>query len=294
MTTIFYSELSSHLKINGEYLGTISKNPKVLADFNDNSILEFFPQSNEYYPITSSIKNPCSIKIFKLFDDIIIIPVYERKRNLPYKLIFQKSFNIYQGSLLITVIQDGYYKFYLDGLLTYIDELPFLIEECETKEVQNILFIIFKGKKQVIFAFDLKLGKLAYKSLADSVDFDGVFTVTNFYNTAIPVNVVERWEIPNFTLIGRSANTIKNQYEINPKLIGVSFFEFIALNLDTTFLLSNNIKSREKELHGFIGKPIVIFPYYKDFKKTVVVLNDSVHLYNLEYENGFINNILEE
>lgn len=294
MTAIFYSEIPSHLKINGEYLGVIGKNAKILDFFNDDCLLEFIPQSNEYYSITTSIKNACSIKVFYLFGDIIIIPVYERKRNLPYKLICQKTFNIYNSSLIITVIQDGYYKFYLDGLITYIDELPFLIKDCEIKEVQNILFIIFKGKKQVVFAFDLTLRKLVYKSLADNVEFDGAISVTNYYKTAIPLNIVERWEIPTFSLNKRSANLIKNQYEINPNLIGLSFFQLIALNLDTSFLLAENIKNREKELHGFIGKPIVVFPYCKDFKKTVVILNDSIHLYKLEYENGLINNILEE
>lgn len=293
MTAVFYSDITSHLKVNGEYLGVVSKNAKIVEIYDD-CLIEFIPLNNEYYPIISSLKNACCVKVFNLLGDLIIIPVYEKKRNLPYNLIFQKSFSVYNNSLIITVIQDGFYKFYIDGCLTYISELPFYCSECEVKEIQNILFIIFKGKKQVVFAFDLSTGKLVFKSLANSTTFNEFLTITNFYSTAIPVNVIERWDISNFSLIDRCAKPIKTQYDIHPKLVSVCFFEFIALSVDTSFLLSENIKSREKELHGFIGKPIVIFPYYKDLKKTVVVLNDSVHLYNLEYKNGLIDNILEE
>ncbi len=294
MTAVFYSEIPTHLIANGKFLGVINKNVKILEDFNENCILGFIPQDSEYYPITSWVKNAYSIKVFNLLGDKIIIPVYEKKRNLPYKLIFQKRFNVYNNSLLITLIQDGYYKVYLDGILSYITELPFVVEECEVKEVQNILFITFTGKKRIVFAFDLNANKLVYKSLADTIEFDGCLIVSNIYYTAIPVKVVERWDISNFSLIGRSANPLKSQYEINPKLISTCFFELIAINVDTSFLLSENIKNREKELHGFIGKPIAIFPYFKDFKKTVVILNDSAHLYSLQYKNGLIDNILEE
>ena len=108
MTAIFYSDITSHLKVNGEYLGVVSKNAKIVEIYDD-CLIEFIPQNNEYYPIISSLKNACCVKVFNLLGDLIIIPVYEKKRNLPYNLIFQKSFSVYNNSLIKPVLNNGYY-----------------------------------------------------------------------------------------------------------------------------------------------------------------------------------------
>ncbi len=293
MAYIFYSKTPCYFKINGEYTHNITKNPKILMNIDIGDFLNFIPLNKDFYTIETLLSDGNSLKIFDLFGDKIIVPLFDKKRNLPYKLIYQKNHNFYNNYLLITVIQDGFYKFYLDGAGNYIDELPFKVENVEVKEVQNIIFIIFYGLKKVIFAFDLSTNKLVYKNVVNDFNIEDCFTTTTFYKTLIPVNIIEKWDY-NFNHLNRECKLLKTPFDINPKLIGVAFFELISLNASVSFLLSENLKPREKDLLEFIGKPIIVFPYYKDISKTVVVLNDSAHLYSLSFSGGLITNILEE
>ncbi len=294
MALVFYSQIPSHLKINGNYIGVIGNNPKLFSEFNENAFMEFLPINKEFAPIYSTLKNPACIKTFKLLDDIYVIPVLEKKRNLSYKLLFQKSYPISSDRLLLTVIQDGFYKFYLDGAISYLGELPFKPQGFDVKEHLNILFISFKGVKTLLLAFDLNGNKLLYKNLADGFEITSELLSTTVYKTVIPVQIEEKYNLNDFSLIERKSTPLRSRFEIHPKLIPTAFFELVALSANTAFLLSDSIKNREGEISAFIGKPIVVLPYYKDISKTVVILNDSIHLYSLQIENGLIENILEE
>ena len=218
---------------------------------------------------------------------------FDKKRNLPYKLLYQNTFNLSNNFLLVTIIQDGFYKFYLDGAINYIDELPFKIENVEIKEIKNRLFITFYGIKTIVFAFDMQSKKLLYKNFLDEFELTDCFTASTIYNTILPVKIIEKRDY-DFNLINKDFEIIKKAYDINEKLVSVCFFELISLGVNVSFLLSENLKNREKDLHDFIGKPIAVFPYYKDINKTIVLLNDSAHLYNVTFNNGLIENILEE
>ena len=293
MAYIFYSETPCFLKIDGKFLDIVNKNAKILNEIDNFCFLSFIPISNDFYSVETTLKESFSLKVFNLLEDKIIVPIFDKKRNLPYKLLYQNRFKLRGDFLLVTIIQDGFYKFYLDGAINYIDELPFKIESVEIKEIENTLFVVFFGIKTLIFAFSLDKNKLIYKNFLDTFEFLENFTTTTLYNTCIPVNVTEKWDY-NFNLINRDFNIIKTLYDVHPKLLAVCFFELISLNANVSFLLSENLKNREKELHDFIGKPIAVFPYYKDINKTIVLLNDSAHLYNLTFNNGLIENVLEE
>ena len=293
MAYIFYSETPCYLKIDGKYEGVVNKNPKILKELNDCCFLSFIPISKDFYSVETTLKDRVLLKVFKILDDFIILPIFDKKRNLSYKLILQKNFNLRNDFLIITVIQDGCYKFYLDGAVNFIDELPFLIKDIEIKEVQNKLLIIFYGLKTVIFAFNLESRKLIFKNFLTDFKISDLFITNTHYDILLPVNIIEKWDY-NFKLIERDFENLKKPYDIHPKLLSVAFFELISLKANLSFLLSEDLKIREKDLLEFVGKPLAVFPYYKDISKTVVLLNDSAHLYSLSFQGGLITNILEE
>ena len=293
MAIIFYSETPCYIKIDGNYLGKVTKNPRILNDIKKESFLTFIPLLNGFHSIETTLLDAFNLKVFNLFSDTIIIPVFEKKRNLPYKLICQKNFKLYSGNLLVTVIQDGSFKFYLDGKISYLDELPFNVENIDVKEINNVVFIIFYGIKTIIFAFDINANKLIYKNFLNDFNVADCFTTCTRYDTLLPVNIIEKYDY-NFNLLSKDFEFIKKPHEINSKLLSVAFFELVALNADVKFLLSNDLKTREKEIYEFIGKPIAVFPYYKDISKTVVILNDRASVYSLTFLGGVISNILEE
>lgn len=293
MAFIFYSEIPCYIKIDGEFIGKLNKNPKILNFEKDFCFLSFIPLEKDYFTLETTISDRCNLKVFNLNNDLIIIPLFDKKRNLPYKLIYQKNFNTYNGNLLITIIQDGFFKFYLDGIISYLDELPFTVKDVDVKQVQSTLFIIFYGIKTIIFAFDLNDNKLLYKNFLTDFSISDCFTTTTKYNTLLPINIIEKYDY-NFNLLSREFELLKKPFDVNPKLLSVAFFELVSINAEIKFLLSENLKEREKDLFLFIGKPIVIFPYYKDISKTVVILNDKASVYSLSFSNGLITNILEE
>ncbi len=293
MSLIFYSLIPSRLK-GEKYLGEIGKNLTFLDNVESNSLLEFLPISKNYYPISTTLENSEQLKVFKLNGDSYIIPIFEKKRNLYYKMLFQKSFNIFNSKLLVTILQDGFYKFYLDGVINYIDELPFLVNSVLAKEYNNLLFLFFEGEKNLLYVFNLSENKLVYKDIIDSFEVENTLNVKKCYSTLIPAEIIESWSLDNFTLQNKKTTLNKSRFEINKKLLSLAFFELISISADTALLLSNNIKERERELHDFIGKPIVILPYYKDITKTVIINSDDIKLYTLEFNNGLIDNIIEE
>ncbi len=293
MSIIFYSPIPSHLK-GEKYLGQIGQNLTFLDRVESNSLLEFLPIFKNYYPISTTLENSEQLKVFKLNGDSFIIPIFEKKRNLYYKMLFQKSFNIYTSKLLVTVIQDGFYKFYLDGAINYIDELPFLVNGVLTKEYNNLLFLFFEGEKNILYVFNLNENKLLYKDIIDTFEVDATLNVKKSYNVLLSAEIIESWSLDNFTLIGKKTTLNKSRFEINKKLLSLAFFELFSISADTSSLLSSNIKERENDLHEFIGKPIVILPYYKDISKTLIITNEDIKLYSLEFNNGLINNIIEE
>ena len=165
----------------------------------------------------------------------------------------------------------------------------------EIKIINQALFIIFYAVKTLIFAFDLSSGELTFKRAVDEFLLDDNLTTVENYKTIIPARIYKIWDISNgFNCLNKRAQYLKTKYEINPKLLSVAFIELISIGADTSFLLSNEIKNREAELHDFISKPTVVFPYYKDFNKTVAVYNDSIKIYTIFYDNNFINNVIEE
>ena len=294
MNALFYSELPCYLKIDGDFVGEITKNVKIFKNFDADCLLEFIPKNTEYFSICTLLKDKLNVKIFCLNGDYIIIPLFQKKLNLKYNVLYQETLNVYNNQLVLTIISDGGYKFYLDGPITYTDGLPFKIESFEYKIFSNNLFLMFLGIKTVVLAFDLNSNKLLFKNMCDKVYFDGFLNIENTYKTAIPIITTEKWDLTNFKLVDKALNPLKIKYDVNSKLLSTAFFEWVSIGVSVKDFLSLDILSREQELYSFIGKPIAVFPYYKDINKTVVLDNQNAHLYTLEFKDNLIFNVLEE
>ncbi len=294
MSALFFSELPCYLKIDGNFVGEIDKNPKIFNSLSCDSFLEFIPKNSEYYSISTLYRDKLNVKCFNLKGDDIIVPLFYKKRSLSYSVLFQEKLNVYNSEVILTVVQDGGYKLYLDGIIVYTDSLPFSPQRFEFKVIKNALILIFYGKKTVVIVLDLNNGKLLFKNMGDKVNIDGFLCIENTYKTAIPLTITDKWDLTSFKLLEKTSCPHKSRFQIHPKLISTAFFEWIALNVSVKELLSSEILSREQELSSFIGKPIAVFPYYKDINKTVVLDNESAHLYTLEFKDNLIFNIIEE
>ncbi len=294
MNALFYSEQTCYLKVDCKFVGEISKNTKLLKNFSKDCFLEFIPKNNDYFPIATLFKDKLNAKIFNLKEDFVIVPLFQKKLDLKYKVLLQEIINVYNNSLVLTVVQDGGYKFYLDGVITFTDALPFKVESFEYKVISNTLFLIFIGIKSAVFAFDLNSNKLLFKNMCDKVYFDGFLNIENTYKTAIPIMTNEKWDLNNFKLVDKALTPLKIKYDINSKLLSTAFFEWVSIGVSVKDLLSIELQPRERELYSFIGKPIAVFPYYKDADKTVILDNDNAHLYTLQFKDNLICNIIEE
>ena len=293
MSALFYSETPCFLKQNGNIILNINKNLTFLNDITENDFLEFIPKSNLYLP-TYFYKNYATlVKTFNVLGDVLYIPLFEKKRNLPYKLLYQKKFNVYNGYLLITVIQDGFYKLYIDGIITHIEELPFLVTNVTVTPLDNVLFIELAGEKTLLFAFDAN-GNLLFKDAVTKYSISNFLVITTFYNLILPCEITRTYDLTTFTLINTQTKLAKSRYDVAPELLNSAFFEIVSIGGDFSSFLSPNLTPRINDLKSFIKSPIVIMPYYKDLTKTLAIYNNKVSIYKLEKESGLITNVIEE
>ena len=293
MRILLYLEIESYVKVNGNFIGVANKNIK-LIEYKNNDFLEFIPLNKKYLPTYYNGYKCSDVKEFDFLNEKLIIPLFETKRNLPYKVLFQKKFNIYVGEILITIVQDGFYKFFCDGAIIYCDELPFNPTNCNVEYLNGFIVCIFYGEKTIVYSFSSE-GNLFFKRIANTVEISEKLITTNTYNLIIPTSIISVWDVANsFSLLSKKTITKKTIYDINNNLLPTAFFQLIAVNADTSFMLYSNLKERESELHEFIGNPYIVFPYYKDITKTVVVTKDKLSVYKLEFLDGLISNVIEE
>ena len=162
----------------------------------------------------------------------------------------------------------------------------------DNKEAVSIKEI--DGEKTIVYSFSSE-GNLFFKRIANTVEISENLITTNTYNLIIPTSIISVWDVANsFSLLSKKTITKKTIYDINNNLLPTAFFQLIAGNADTSFMLYSNLKERESELHEFIGNPYIVFPYYKDITKTVVVTKDKLSVYKLEFLDGLISNVIEE
>ncbi len=295
MNAIFISQIECYLRVNGNFVGTITSNSKVIYNFEEDSFLEFIPISDNFLPSFYYKKRIDKVKKYLINEDVVFIPVFEKKRNLKYEILFQRKVHTHLGDLLITCVADGSYKYYLDGLMVFSGELPVKPQNIEATILNNVLLVFFYGETTLVFAFSLSNGQLIFQDYGNNVELSNTLNIYKEYKTIIPTSVLYKWKIEDkITLYDKESNLKKSVYDINSNLLGQCFLELLCIGGNANSLTSPNLIKRQKELIEFVGKPYLLFPYYKDPLKIVGVYENSISLYNFTIENNLIDNIVDE
>ncbi len=296
MRLFFVSKIPAFVKINGELLIKINEN-LIFTDYDDEIfLLEILPTNPNFEPIFCEFKENKQLKIFDFLNGKLIFPTFNRKRNHKYQVVYQKRFSLLNSEHLLSVISDGSIKFYLDGTFILTDELPFIPVSCDIKAYNNFLILSFTNKLTALFVYHIQNDKLvlSYKDIISEFSFDNVLTTKKQIFTPINAVLVENWEFSNpLKILNVSLNSNFSIYSINKHLIPLFFFETFKYGYVETSILSDNLKERIKDLLSFVGTPICVFPHPYNIEKTVVITENLVNIYSLEFNNNLITNILE-
>ena len=126
------AKIPSYLKINGNFIGKVNQNLKMVNANLGDALLEFLPVNTNYEPFYCDLNNS-----YDFLDGKLVFPAFNKKRNFDYKILTQKRYDIDGNSFLLTLLQDGTIKFYLDGTFIATDELPFIPTSFDLKIIKN-------------------------------------------------------------------------------------------------------------------------------------------------------------
>ncbi len=295
MRLFFISEIPCFLTENGTYLGTVNKNLKY-AEVDENSLLSFKDIDGEYNEVNATISNYSQVKYYEVEDLKIIIPLFKKKRNLPFKVIFQNDYKIYGDVFKLTVYLDGSIKYSIDGAFFDTQELPFYPEKVEIKMHENHVIALFFGKSTAIFIYELSNNKaeIVYKNVTDSFTIESTLKTQKQYNLIVPTVVSEEWAFSNpFSLLSRKTEFLTDINAIPPSIKNCLFFQLLGIRANVSSFLSSSLTERTEDLYSFIGNPIFVIPLPKNNYETIIITNEKASLYTVETENKLIVNIKE-
>ena len=285
MNYYFFSEIDCYLKFNGEYLGLVNKNVTII-NLNESGLFEFIPKSDAYLPnyyLTSDNKKG----VYNVNGNKLFIPYFTKIRQLPYKIIMQKSIDKFN----LTITTDGCIKFYLDGNFYATNELPFLPSDVEFYTFNGILLLFFKSARVAIYAYNLKTGELVFKNIVNSFDINNNLSVTETFYYPVNYTVTKQWIIDTtFTL--NSVVVSEIQSEIPPTLIPFYFCSFIKQGVLVTDFLCDNLKPRANDFSSFLGEIDYILPSFSTIENEVCIIsNNTVNIVKFELDNNLISNV---
>lgn len=300
MKVYFYSKIKALLKINGIFVGKISKTPTVLDFFEPlkDSFIEFLPLLEEYFPITSQGFSSKQLKVFNLKNSVLVCPNFSKKRNAPYKIATQKFVEIFNTKHLLTVASDSCYKFYLNGDFYVTDEIPFLTTDCLIEQSGDLVFISFNLKKKCLFVYNLQNDKLnlCYKDIVDDYSYSSYsLNVYKKHTTPIDVEITETWTYnKSFTLTNTSSNYDKSILMTSEKIKGLIFLNLLILNADVSPFLSSNLLKKVNVIKEFLSYPYLCFENFESGydNEYLILTNEGAKCVYLTFKNGLIEDFM--
>ena len=285
MNYYFFSEIDCYLKFNSEYLGLVNKNVTSI-NLNESGLFEFIPKSDAYLPnyyLTSDNKKG----VYNVNGNKLFIPYFTKIRQLPYKIIMQKSIDKFN----LTITTDGCIKFYLDGNFYATNELPFLPSDVEFYTFNGILLLFFKSARVAIYAYNLKTGELVFKNIVNSYNINNNLSVSETFYYPVNYTVTKQWIIDTtFTL--NSVVVSEIQSEIPPTLIPFYFCSFIKQGVLVADFLCDNLKPRASDFTSFFGEIDLILPSFSTIENEVYIIsNNTVNIVKFELDNNLISNV---
>ena len=292
MKTYFLSYEPCYLKVNGQYLGSVTINPQY-AEIERDSLLEFIPKNSDFMPL---FQTASEIK-YHVDDFYVCAPNFVFRRNLPFKLLYQKSVAIVNAYAQVTVIINGGITFYIDGAFNAVEELPFVPQDFKLEFKDGFVFLSFYNcGKVALYIYSITNGgaKLVFKKIVNGFSYDGVLKTNTLYNFVTSLSLDEVWEFNGeFKLSKKSTTLYKNAFNLEDKLKNLLFFQMISVGADASSFLTPDLREKSNLLSEFIGSPILVVSHFYNPKKIIVITKEKASVYRLSYENGLISNVEE-
>ncbi len=294
MNCYFLSDISSHLKINGEYVGVISNNLKKVTVNCDKPLIEFLPCNTLYQSVYGN-KNTANLKTFMVNNCLICMPLFSKVNNYPFKVIGQKQKNSYSLYATLTVVLDGCVKFFLDGTISAVNRLPFIPTDFNVEFYQNFIILSFHAEKTALFVYSTDSGNLIFSDLVDQFRISNFIEVEKRYKTVTKTTLIESWSFEeNSQLYSRHDVKEKDFYEINSYILPIAFFENVIIGGSVEKVVTPEFNARLIQLREFLGKVIKITPSPFDRNEVFLIKSDCLTAVKLEYTNRLISNVLAE
>ena len=305
MNICFISAQKCAFKLDGIYLGTVSKNYKTL-DTEGEHLFEFIPESPEYYPVSYLFKNSSeseknsNVKITDLSEGCLFEIAFKKKPPTGFKLIEQGKLVFSGTNYVYTLFKENYIKFIIENAEHMaVENLPFEPEQVKFDICNNgpgYIIFYFISVKTYIVAFSAN-GKLepVFRNLADSYNYlNGVLSVTERKNDILKHTVNANWSFGReITLKDFSVVRSSPIYRLTDKLLPFAFFEEVMLDADVSDFLAPKIRGNASTLKKFLGEIKSVMPPPHFIKNNAVLLKyaDSYKYAVPEYSDGLISNI---
>lgn len=292
MLNYFLSNVPSFLRVDGKFLGVVSENLKIFESNSRLNFLEFLPKDDLFYSIYGD-KNCDSMRVFKVDNGLLYYPVFLRKKNLPLKLILQKSESCLFGEILITLVTDGDVKAFIDGFISDVKTLPFLPKNVEIKVLEKHVAVIFTSGKTALLLYDINIRKLVYSDVVDLVEFSDVLSVEKSYKTITKTTIKETWSLSNEIRLLSKESIIKKPYGLICKnLLPLAFFENASLGADLKEIVTPSFYEKSANLKSFLGSVINAVQSPVNEGEVWLIENNLVTKGKLQTKGDLIDNVI--
>ena len=296
MDYYFLSNTPYYLKVNGNYIGKVTKNLKVLQLLPP-SFMEFLPACSDFLPCYSDLKSLDTIKKYPFNGGEIILPIFNKKPHFSFKILGQKHFDYHGYTYLLSVVLDGTVKFYVDGKVAIIETLPFIPETFDIYTFNHFVFFTFSSQKTAIIGYDFSTASptLIFKDIASDFTLDSLLKIKKCYDFTNPIEVLESWDLSTaVTLQSRTATPLKPLTEIPKNLIALSFMESVSVMGDLSIYLTPELNARAQDIYEFIKKPLYLFYPPNTFSEVVLLTENEIFTYKFEFNGNLICNLIEK
>ena len=296
MDYYFISHIPYHLKINGNYFGTVTSNLSVIKNQTP-TFFEFLPTSENYHPLYSAQTPTESVKFYNFLKGKLITVSFKKRLDNTFKILEQKTFNLNGVNYLVSVVVDGVCKFYVDGQITLIEKLPLRPTSFDVLTYKNLVFFAFFGKTTTLYGYDFSTpnAKVIFKDIISDFELSTTLKVKRFYPFINPLTITEVWELSSpLNLLERRSEFSKNIHLLNRQLLPLSFMETASVYGEIDEYLAPNLKERKSDLLQFIKKPIYLFSSPENHNEIINISSDGLFTYSLEFDGNKITNLIEK
>ena len=293
MNLYFLSEITAHLKVDGEYLGTVSKNMLVGESENEPKLVEFLPLSADFSPVYYTPYSP-EVKRYLSPDGLLFLPIFPPKHSGGFKVLFQRALQSFSGQITITVTVDSGAKLYVDGAFCKVVEIPFIPSDFSAEIYGDLLAVSFYKKKTALYIFRLD-GTLEYFDVVDEFQISSLLTDDKRYKNSTLTTIIEKWNLSSpFSLIERVDKKEKDFFLLPKQMLPLAFFENAKIGGSIKEIATPNFYQKAENLRGFLGKILGVVPSPKNEGEVWILGENNLSIATLSLKNGLVDNVFIE